>query len=330
MSTEVRRSRREGIAGVWLARIVGFRVITAIPLILLVSFIIFALESLVPGNPAETILGQNATPQNVAALDRQLGLNKPLLAGFWTWLDGVLHGHLGTSIISGESVGALLNGRLAVTLSLVILSVVVSAVVGVGLGLWSARRGGRIGAAIDVVSLTGLALPSFWVGTVLVATFAVKLKILPASGYDTIAQSPWGWIEHLILPVAALSMLGVASVAKQSRDAILTALEADYITMLRGNGMSEREILVKHVLRNAAMPIVTVLGVVAIGTLGGTVFVENVFVLPGLGSQATQSTVDHDLPVILGIGLYFTVLVVIINLLVDIAYGLLNPRAKTT
>jgi peptide/nickel transport system permease protein len=310
-------------------RIIGFRVVTAIPLILLVSFIIFLLESLVPGNPAETILGQNATPQNVAALDRQLGLNKPLLDGYWTWLDGVLHGHLGTSVISGEGVGSLLNGRLAVTLSLVVLSVLVSAIVGVALGLISARRGGLIGRVLDVVSLTGLALPSFWVGTVLVALFAVQLRIFPASGYVTFAQSPSGWIEHLILPVAALSLLGVAAVAKQSRDAILTALEADYITMLRGNGMSEREIMLRHVLRNAAMPIVTVLGVVAIGTLGGTVFVESVFVLPGMGSQATQSTVDHDLPVILGIGLYFTVIVVIINLFVDLTYGLLNPRAKT-
>ena len=326
----MRRGRTGEIPGGWLVRIIGQRILTAIPLILLVSFIIFALESLVPGNPAETILGQNATPQNVAALDRQLGLNKSLFNGFWTWLDGVLHGHLGTSIISGESVGSLLNGRLAVTLSLVVLSVLVSALVGTFLGLISARHGGLLGKLLDVVSLTGLALPSFWLGTVLVVTFAVKLKLFPASGYETIAQSPWGWLQHLILPVAALSLLGVASVAKQSRDSILTALEADYIAMLRGNGMSEREILLKHVLRNAAMPIVTVLGVVAIGTLGGTVFVENVFVLPGLGSQATQSTVDHDLPVILGIGLYFTVIVVIINLLVDLAYGFLNPRARTT
>ena len=325
----MRRSRREAIAGGWLARIIGFRILTAIPLILLVSFIIFALESLVPGNPAETILGQNATPQNVAALDRQLGLNKSLFAGFWTWLNGVLHGRLGTSVISGESVSSLLNGRLAVTLSLVILSVLVSAVVGTLFGLISARRGGWLGKLLDIVSLTGLALPSFWLGTVLVLIFAVKLKVFPASGYQTIAQSPWGWLQHLVLPVAALSLLGVASVAKQSRDSILTALEADYIAMLRGNGMSEREILLRHVLRNAAMPIVTVLGVVAIGTLGGTVFVESVFVLPGLGSQATQSTVDHDLPVILGIGLYFTVIVVIINLLVDVAYGFLNPRTRT-
>jgi peptide/nickel transport system permease protein len=310
-------------------RIIGLRILTGIPLVLLVSFIIFLLESFVPGNPAQTILGQNATPQNVAVLDKQLGLDKPVIDGFWTWLDGLLHGHLGTSIISGESVGSLLFGRLAVTLSLVLLSVLVSAVLGVALGLISARRGGRLGTLLDVVSLTGLALPSYWVGTMLVAVLAVKVRIFPASGYETIASSPWGWIQHLILPVAALSLLGIASVAKQSRDAILEALNADYIAMLRGNGMREREILLAHVLRNAAMPVVTVLGVVAIGTLGGTVFVESVFVLPGLGSLATQSTVDHDLPVILGIGLYFTVMVVVINLLVDLAYGFLNPRVRS-
>lgn len=325
----MRRGRREGFPGDWLVRIIGFRVISAIPLILLVSFIIFLLESLVPGNPAETILGQNATPQNVAALDKQLGLDKPLIDGFWTWLDGVLHGRLGTSIISGEHVGSLLTGRLGVTISLVVLSVLVSAVVGVLLGLVSARRGGLLGTLLDVISLTGLALPSFWVGTMLVALLAVKVRIFPASGYETIGQSPWGWIQHLILPVAALSLLGVAAVAKQSRDSILEALDADYVAMLRGNGMSEREIILKHVLRNAALPVITVLGVVAIGTLGGTVFVESVFVLPGLGSLATQSTVDHDLPVILGIGLYFTVIVVVINLLVDIAYGFLNPRVRS-
>ncbi|HLI58789.1 MAG TPA: ABC transporter permease [Solirubrobacteraceae bacterium] len=315
--------------GGWLVRIIGIRILTAIPLVLLVSFIIFALESFVPGNPAETILGQNATPQNVAALDHQLGLNRSFLVGFWTWLTGVVHGNLGTSILSGESVSSLLDGRLGVTLSLVICSVLVSAVVGVGLGLLSAYRGGWLGTALDVVSLAGLALPTFLVGTVLVVLLAVRAKVFPATGYVTLAQSPVAWFEHLVLPVCSLSLLGVASVAKQARDSILEALEADYIAMLRGNGMSEREILAKHVLRNAAMPVITVLGLVAIGTLGGTVFIESVFVLPGLGSLATQSTVDHDLPVILGVGLYFTVLVVCINLLVDIGYGLLNPRVKT-
>lgn len=322
------RPRHRAELGGWLLRIVGFRVATGVPVVLLVSFIIFALESFVPGDPAQTILGQNATPQNIAALDHQLGLNRSFLVGFWTWLTGVVHGDLGTSILSGEHVASLLDGRLEVTLSLVVGSVLVSAVLGTALGVASARRGGWLGAVVDVVSLTGLALPAFWVGTVLIVLFAVKLKVFPATGYTTIGQSPVAWLQHLVLPVAALSLLGIASVAKQSRDSVMEAIGADYVTVLRANGMSEREILFKHVLRNAAMPVVTVLGMVAIGTLGGTVFIESVFVLPGLGGLATQSTVDHDLPVILGVGLYFTILVVCINLLVDIAYGLLNPRVR--
>lgn len=311
-----------------MIRIIVRRLAMAVPLLVVVSFLTFLLESLVPGNPAATILGQNATPQSIAALDQQLGLDKPLLVSYWDWLNSLVHGSLGTSIISGESVGATLNSRLLVTVSLVVLSVAVSAVVGVALGMVSATRGGLVGRLLDVASMAGLALPSFWVAIVLVAVFAVKLGVFPAGGYATWSASPGAWADHIVLPVAALSLLGVTSVAKQARDSALDALEADYIVMLRGNGLPGRQILLRHVLRNAAVPVVTVLGVVAAGMLGGAVFIENVFVLPGLGSLATQSTLDHDLPVILGIALYFTVIVVVINLLVDIAYAALNPKVR--
>ncbi len=311
-----------------MIRIIVRRLAMAIPLLVVVSFLTFLLESLVPGNPAATILGQNATPESIAALDRQLGLDKPLLVSYFDWLNSLVHGSLGTSIISGESVGATLNSRLLVTLSVVALSVAVSAVVGVALGMLSATRGGLVGRILDVASMAGLALPSFWVAIVLVALFAVKLGAFPAGGYVPWSESPGAWVDHIVLPVVALSLLGVTSVAKQARDSALDALEADYIVMLRGNGLPGRRILLRHVLRNAAIPVVTVLGVVAAGMLGGAVFIENVFVLPGLGSLATQSTLDHDLPVILGIALYFTVIVVVINLLVDIAYAALNPKVR--
>lgn len=311
-----------------MIKIIVRRLVMAVPLLVVVSFLTFLLESLVPGNPAATILGQNATPQSIAALDQQLGLDKPLLVSYWDWLDGLVHGSLGTSIISGESVGATLNSRLLVTLSVVALSVAASAVIGTAIGMISATRGGLVGRILDVASMAGLALPSFWVAIVLVALFAVKLGAFPAGGYVPWSASPGGWIDHIVLPVVALSLLGVTSVAKQARDSTLDALEADYIVMLRGNGLPGRRILLRHVLRNAAVPVVTVLGVAAAGMLGGSVFIENVFVLPGLGSLATQSTLDHDLPVILGIALYFTVVVVIINLLVDIAYAALNPKVR--
>ncbi len=184
---------------------------------------------------------------------------------------------------------------------------------------------------LDVVSLAGLALPSFWVGTCWSPVGGARSAIFPASGYVTFAQSPSGWIEHLILPVAALSLLGVAAVAKQSRDAILSALEADYIAMLRGNGMSEREIMLSA--RAAQRGNADRDGPRRGGDRDARrnrVCGERLRPARDMGSQATQSTVDHDLPVILGIGLYFTVIVVIINLLVDLTYGLLNPRAKTT
>lgn len=311
-----------------MVAVISRRLAIAIPVLIVVSFLIFLLESLVPGNPAQTILGQNATPANVAALTKQLGLDKPLFTSYWDWLREVAQGHLGTSIFTGQSVASELNQRLPVTLSLVGLSVVVSAAVGVTVGLVSATRGGLLARVLDVTSLAGLALPSFWIAVVLVALFAVKLRIFPSEGYTSFGSSPLQWIEHLVLPVAALSLLGVTAVARQARDSILDALDADFVVMLTANGLPRRRVLWLHVLRNASLPVVTVLGVVAAGMLGGAVFIENVFVLPGLGSLATQSTLDHDLPTILGVGLYFTVLVVIINLLVDVASVLLNPRVR--
>jgi peptide/nickel transport system permease protein len=192
----------------------------------------------------------------------------------------------------------------------------------------AAVRGGRLGRVIDVASLGGLALPNFWVAIVLVSIFAVKLGLLPATGYIGLTEDPARWIESLVLPVCALSLFGITILAKQTRDAVLEVLERDYVRMIRANGLSETRLLLKHVLRNAAIPVVTVVGLVAIGSLMGTVFVEQVFVLPGLGTLATQSTLDHDLPVILGIGVYFTLIVILVNLMVDLAYSMLNPRVR--
>lgn len=313
-----------------MAKLLAHRMALSIPLILFVSVVVFALESLVPGDPAHTILGANATPQRIAALRSELGLNQPWDERYWHWLTGLARGDLGTSIFTGENVGSALNTRLSVTVSLVVFSVVVSGVVGTLLGLFSAVRGGPLGRIVDVLSLAGLALPNFWVAIVLVTLFAVKLRIFPATGYVPLTNSPGEWVKSLVLPVLALSLFGITAVAKQARDSALDVLERDYIRVLRGNGVGEAKIIFKHVLRNAAIPVVTVLGLVSVGMLGGTVFVESVFVLPGLGSLATQATMDHDVPIILGIGLYFTVLVIIINLLVDLAYGVLNPKVRAS
>jgi peptide/nickel transport system permease protein len=313
-----------------VVKLLAHRIALSIPLVLLVSVVVFALESLVPGDPARTILGQSATPEGIAALHQQMGLDQPWIERYWNWLSGLVHGNLGTSLFTGDDVGSELNTRLGVTVSLVLCCVIVSGLAGIALGLFSAVRGGPAARIVDVLSLVGLALPNFWVAIVLVSLFAVKVRLFPATGYVPFAESPGNWVRSLVLPVIALSLFGVTAVAKQARDSALDVLETDYVRVLRGNGVSEARIVLKHVLRNSAIPVVTVLGVVAVSMLGGTVFVEGVFVLPGLGSLATQATMDHDLPVILGIGVYFTVVVIIINLLVDLAYGVLNPKVRAS
>lgn len=313
-----------------MRRLIIHRVAMSIPLLLIVSLIIFGLEAIVPGDAASTILGQNATPESLAALRGQLGLNDPWVVRYGHWLGGALHADLGTSIISGVDVTSSLNSRLAVTLSLLVPTMLLSAVAGIALGFASAVRGGALGRLIDVVSLFGFALPSFWVALLLVGFFAVHLNLLPATGYQDIAASPAGWLKSIILPVLALSLQGITSVAKQTRDTVMEVLETDYVKFLRANGVPERSVRYRHVLRNAAIPVVTSLGLVSVGMLSGAVFIENVFVLPGLGSLATQATLDHDVPVILGVGVFFTLCVIAINLLIDFAYGLLNPKVRVS
>lgn len=311
-------------------RLIAHRIALSIPLLLIVSLIVFGLEAVVPGDAASTILGQNATPESLAALRDQLGLNDPWIVRYGHWLGGAVHGDLGTSIISGVDVTSSLDSRLAVTLSLLVPTMLLSAVAGIALGFASALRGGVLGRFIDVVSLFGFALPGFWVALILVTVFAVHLNLLPATGYQDFAASPAGWLQSIVLPVLALSLQGITSIAKQTRDTVMEVLETDYVKFLRANGVSERSVRYRHVLRNAAIPVVTALGLVSVGMLSGAVFIENVFVLPGLGSVATQATLDHDVPVILGVGVFFTLCVIVINLLIDFAYGLLNPKVRVS
>ncbi len=311
-----------------MIRLILNRLTMSVILVFVSSVTIFMLMALVPGDPAETILGANATPDSIAQLKEQLGLDQPLAVQYWNWLTGLLHGDLGKSIITGENVTSLIFTRIPVTLSLLLLSTIVIALVGSGLGLLSAVRGGPVGRMLDAVSLVGLALPSYWVAVVFVAMFAVAVRIFPATGYVAITDDPWMWFVSLVLPVAALSLGGVTIVAKQMRDSALDVLGRDYIRVLRASGASETRIVLKHVVRNAALPSLTVLGLTIVGALTGAVFVENVFVLPGLGTLVTQSTLSHDLPVVLGVGVFFTLFVIIVNLVIDIGYGILNPKVR--
>jgi peptide/nickel transport system permease protein len=306
------------------------RLLLSVPLLFLVSILTFIMVALIPGDPAVRILGAGHTEAQYQALDRKLGLTEPILVQYWHWLDGVLHGTLGTSLFSLQSVSSEVGQRLPVTLWLVIGATVVSLVAGVALGVAAATTAGPLARLIDGVTWAGFAMPPFWLGLVLIELLAVKARILPASGYVPLGQSPGDWLRSLILPVATLAAAGATGIAKQARDAMAEVMSREYIAALRMAGLSHRSILLRHALRNAAIPIATTVGLFAIAMLGGTILVEQVFVLPGLGSLAVQAAADHDLPVIEGVVLCFTLIVVAVNLVIDLSYAWLNPRVRVS
>ncbi|MEU9987032.1 ABC transporter permease [Streptomyces sp. NPDC048045] len=309
-------------------RLVVRRLLSSAPLLFLVSVLTFVLVSLVPGDPARTIAGQHATVEQYESVRRQLGLDDPLPVQYGHWLARVFHGDLGTSLFSGEPVTSVLNNRLPVSLSLITTGTVVAGTLGVLLGLLSARRGGLLVKAVDALALLGLAVPAFWFALVLIAVGSVRLRWFPVTGYVPLTDDPFAWGRSLVLPVLSLSLSAVAIIAKQTRDSVLDTSGRDFIRVMRANGFSPRSLLYRHVLRNAALPVVTVLGVVLVSLLAAAVFVETVFAMPGLGSLTQQATVQHDIPVIQGAVLYITFFVVLVNLLVDLAYSRLDPRVR--
>ncbi|MCF2527303.1 ABC transporter permease [Yinghuangia soli] len=311
-----------------ILRLVVRRLLSSLPLLFIVSAFTFVLVSLVPGDPARTIVGQHATEEQYENVRAQLGLDESLPVQYWNWLEGVVRGDLGASLFSGEPVTAMLNNRLPVSLSLIIAATVVSGIAGVALGVLSARRGGALVRTVDVLALLGLAVPAFWLALVLIAFFAVQFRWLPVTGYVPLGEDPVEWARSLVLPVVSMSLSAVAIIAKQTRDSVLDTMTKDFIRVMEANGFRDRSILYRHILRNAALPVVTVLGVVMVSLLAGTVFVETVFAMPGLGGVTQQATVQHDIPVIQGAVLYITVVVVVVNLLVDLAYGRLDPRVR--
>jgi peptide/nickel transport system permease protein len=222
----------------------------------------------------------------------------------------------------------IIASRLAPTLSLVIGSLLFSALIGIGLGVVSARRAGPLARLTDVISLLGISIPNFWLGLVLVTLFAVALPLFPATGYVAFGSSPGQWSRALVLPVVTLGVGGVATIAKQTRDAMSTELGRGYVTAMRAQGLPERSIVYRHALKNAAIPVTTVLGLMFVGLFSGTVLIENVFAYPGLGGLVVQATAQHDIPVVEGIALTFAIFVVIANLAVDLLYGWLNPKAR--
>jgi peptide/nickel transport system permease protein len=308
------------------------RLLASIPLLFVVSVLVFVLTSIIPGNAAEAILGPKHNspypPSAYTNLTRALGLDYPLWEQYWHWLKNALSGDLGQSVINNVPVSQLISQRLPVTISLVVGSLLVSLVIGVSLGFVSAVRGGVLGRIVDVFAMAGWVLPVYWIAAELIVVFAVDLKWLPAEGYVSISQSPSEWLKSIALPVVALAIGPIGAFAKFTREGMLDALSSEYVRMARANGVSPVSIVVRHAFRSASLQVVTLASLLMIGLLIGTVFVEKVFALPGLGTLITTGVTNHDLPVVQAVAVFFTLIIVVINLVTDLTYGLLSPKVR--
>jgi peptide/nickel transport system permease protein len=306
------------------------RLLLSVPVMFVVSVLTFVLTAIIPGDPGRTLLGTQATPQAVKAINKSLGLDRPLYEQYWSWLEGVFHGDLGSSVFSGAAVTSLLNDALPITLTLIVGATAVAILLGVPLGVASARRPGVARRGVDVLSMLGFALPGFWLALLLVLLFSRVLGWLPPSGWVPFSDSPSGWLRSITLPVATLALFGISVIAKQTRDGMLDVLDSEYVRVLRLRGLSERSVVYKHALRNALPNVVTLVGLYVVSLPLGTALVETVFALQqGLGSVAIQATGQHDLPTLQGAAVYLTLIVVVVFCLVDLVRAWLNPKLRS-
>jgi peptide/nickel transport system permease protein len=278
---------------------------------------------------ARAVLGLQAKPADVQREVTTLGLDRPLLVQYGSWVRHAVTGDLGRSFYTNQSVSAALANRVPVTLAVVLIALLLTAVVSVLLGVTAAVRGGWVDRVVQFLSVLGTAVPAYVVAIVLVFAFAVQWRLLPATGYVSPDQGLSAWVKSITLPVLALAVGSVAGVAAQFRTAMLDALSRDYVRTLRARGVRERDVIFRHVLRNAAAPGLTALSLTMIGLLGGAVFIEQTFALPGMGQLATTAGQVSDVPLVMGTVLVTTLIVLAVNFVGDLAVTLLNPKART-
>lgn len=304
------------------------RVATAAVLAVLVTLITFWLLSFSFDGVVANILGPASSPEAVLAYKQQLGLDRPLLVQYLDWLWGVLRGDFGVSYFTSEPVVRAVSTRLGVTLSIVLVALTLSAVVSIALGTLAASRAGVLDKLSQAVSLTGLLFPNLLIAIALVLVLAINLKLLPATGFTPFTESPARWLATITIPVIVLVINGVANMSAQVRGTMIGELQKDYVRTLRSRGIGGRSVIFKHALRNAAAPALVVLSLEFIAMFGGALIIENVFALPGFGSFAFNSSIQGDIPVIMGITVFGVALVVGVNLLTDLVNGWLNPKAR--
>jgi peptide/nickel transport system permease protein len=305
------------------------RILATLPVMAIVALFVFSLLYIAPGDPAAVIAGDNASPADVERIRQGLGLDRPFLVQFGTWLWRILHLDLGTSIFTNLPVSAMIAQRLEPTLSLMAITLVLTILIAVPLGVVAAWKAGSwMDRTIMAFAVFGFSLPVFVIGYVLAYVFALELEWLPVQGYTPLAKGVWPWLENLILPAIALGCVYIALIARITRAAMLEVLQQDYVRTARAKGLGQRNILFLHALKNAAVPIVTVIGIGVALLIGGAVVTESVFAIPGLGRLTIDAILRRDYPVIQGIVLFFSFIYVLVNLIVDLVYTLVDPRIR--
>lgn len=305
------------------------RIFSTLPVLAIVAVLVFLMLRLTPSDPAAIIAGDYASPEQIEGIRERLGLNEPILKQFVIWISGVLQGDFGESFFYKKQVAELIGERLEPTLSLSLLTILLVVLVAVPLGVIAAHNHGTwIDRLVMGFSVLGFSIPVFVVGYILIYVFAVTLDWLPVQGYQRISEGVGGWLLRLILPAMTLSVVFIAFIARMTRTSVLEVLNEDYIRTARAKGQTEIKVLIRHALANAAVPILTIIGLTVAILIGGVVVTESVYTLPGLGLLTVDAVLARDYPTIQAVILLFSFAYVLINLLVDVAYTFLDPRIR--
>ena len=305
------------------------RLLLALIVVLGITFVVFMIMQIVPGDPARVILGPYASDESVAGLRDRLGLDRPFLEQYLTWLGKALRGDFGQSLLNGQDVAPQLYGRIGPSFELAMVSLVIGLVIAFPVGIVSALKPG---SAIDIVatvfSQIGVSIPTFWMGIVLVIVFSLNLNFLPPSGYTPIGEDAGDWLAHIILPAVTAGFVSASIQTRFIRSAMLDVLSANYVQTARAKGLTERTVIMRHALRNALINIVTIIGLQITALFSGIVIVEVVFSWPGLGRLAFNAVEERDYPLLQGAVLVVAIMVTLVNLFVDLLYFLLDPRIE--
>lgn len=312
-----------------MGRFIVKRVLSVIPVLFIVSVVIFSLVHLVPGDPAAAMLGDLATEADIAALRERMGLDRPLVQQYVVWIGNVLHGDFGVSVANNETVASMILSHVKPTISLAVYALLIAAAIAIPMGMIAAgHKGSAVDHVVTVVSLAGISLPSFLLGLFLMLLFAVKLRIFPASGYKDLSEGLIPHLRSLTLPAIALGFMNAALMMRMTRASMLEVLGSDYIRMAKAKGVRQAAIIAKHAFKNTLVTLITVFGQSMIQALSGAAVVESLFAIPGLGQLMVNSIGRRDYYVIQSIVLLIAVFNVLINMVIDILYGCVDPRVR--